>query len=490
MASITSTRKGQVLRYPAVYTRPLSNKITTDGDKLIELVKLAWKSPEQPDGLELDEWQKWLIRHMLERYPSTHPLYPGQLRYRQVVVSMGRQNGKSLLGAILGVYGLLLHQQGANVISLASSTDQARIIYSRVLFTIQQNEYLRKRFKKATEQRGITTLDGSGRYDVKAAKEAALQGIPISLCLFDELHLAKRGMWSAAVLGTSQRKDGMVIGITTAGDQSSETLLDLYKLGIQASQGDPELERFGFFCWEAPANAQVDDPSALKSANPSIDAGRLDINTVLSDIRSIPEHEARRYRLNQFIAGTQNSWIPGDVFAKASGDGITQLDNIVLGVDRTKNWEYASIAASRKTQDGLFETELVAGFAGATEQQLYNKIRELYDRGNIIGITLDDRQLPNLAKRLKMDGLPVWQLWTKEISAACSTVYAMFTAGKVSHKADPLLVIQSPKGIAKYTGETWLISRRDSIGDIDALMATVLSLYVSATHQDFGLQVF
>jgi phage terminase large subunit-like protein len=297
-------------------------------------------------------------------------------------------------------------------------------------------------------------------------------------------------MWSAAVLGTSQRKDGMVIGITTAGDQSSETLLDLYKLGIQASQGDPELERFGFFCWEAPANAQVDDPSALKSANPSIDAGRLDINTVLSDIRSIPEHEARRYRLNQFIAGTQNSWIPGDVFAKASGDGITQLDNIVLGVDRTKNWEYASIAASRKTQDGLFETELVAGFAGATEQQLYNKIRELYDRGNIIGITLDDRQLPNLAKRLKMDGLPVWQLWTKEISAACSTVYAMFTAGKVSHKADPLLVIQSPKGIAKYTGETWLISRRDSIGDIDALMATVLSLYVSATHQDFGLQVF
>lgn len=478
------------VRLPAIYTKPLTSKFLTDGDRLIELVDIAWKSPEQPEGIQLDEWQKWLLRHMLERYPGTHPQYPNQLRYRQIIVSMGRQNGKSLLGAILGIYGLLLHNQGAQVISLASSTDQARIIYSRVLFTIQQNEWLAKRFKKATEQRGILTSDGSGRYDVKAAKESALQGIPMSLCLFDELHLAKTGMWSAAVLGTAQRKDGMVIGITTAGDQSSETLIDLYKLGTAAAQGDPELERIGFFCWQAPDGSQVDEPLALKMANPSIDAGRLDLNTVLSDIRSIPEHEARRYRLNQFIAGTAQSWIASDLFARASGDGITKQEDIVLSVDRTKNWEFATIAAARKTEDGTYETELVATFAGATERVLYNRLRELVARGGVIAIAVDDRQLPNLAKLLKADGLPVWQLWTKEISSACSTVYAMFSTGSVKHRNDPLLQLQSPKGIAKYTGETWLISRKESLGDIDALMATVMALYVSATHQEYGLQVF
>lgn len=480
------------LRYPAVWTRPLRNKtkMLTDGDKVIELVKAAWKSPESPGGIELDEWQKWLIRHMLERYPDSHPQYPGQLRYRQIVVSMGRQNGKSLLGAILGVYGLLLHQQGAQVISIASSTEQARIIYSRVLYTIQNNEYLKKRFRKATEQRGIVTADGSARYDVKAAKESALQGIPMSLCLFDELHIAKRGMWSAAVLGTAQRKDGMVIGITTAGDETSDTLIELYKLGYQAAAGDKDLERFGFFLWEAPEHSQIDNPVALKCANPSIDAGRLDLGTVLSDIRSIPEHEARRYRLNRFIAGTAQSWIPSELFAQAAGDGITEQKDVILAVDRTKNWEYASIAAARKLDDGTYQTELVAGFAGATEQQLYNKVHELYARGTIKAIAVDDRQMPNLVKRLKVDGLPVWPLWTKEISAACSTVYAMFSSGVIKHRNDPLLVVQSPRGIAKYTGETWLISRRDSLGDIDALMATVMALYVSATHQEYGLQVF
>jgi phage terminase large subunit-like protein len=483
-----SVRNG--LRLPSIYTKPLQKNFFTDGDKLIELVNIAWKSPEQPEGIKLDEWQKWLLNRMLERYPGTHPQYPNQLRYRQIVVSMGRQNGKSLLGAILGIYGLLLHNQGAQVISLASSTDQARIIYSRVLFTIQQNEWLAKRFKKATEQRGILTSDGSGRYDVKAAKESSLQGISISLCLFDELHLAKTGMWSAAVLGTAQRKDGMVIGITTAGDQSSQTLIDLYKMGTAAAQGDPELERFGFFCWQAPDGSQVDEPLALKMANPSIDAGRLDLNTVLSDIRSIPEHEARRYRLNQFIAGTANSWIASDLFARASGDGITKQENVVLSVDRTKNWEFATIAGARKCEDGTFETELVATYAGSTERVLYNRLRELYARGGVTAICLDDRQLPNLAKLLKADGLPVWQLWTKEISSACSTVYAMFSAGIIKHRNDPLLQLQSPKGIAKYQGETWFISRRESLGDVDALMATVMALYVSATHQDHGLQVF
>jgi phage terminase large subunit-like protein len=485
---MSSVKRG--IRLPAIYTKPLSQQFVTDGDKLIDLVKVAWKSPEQPDGIELDEWQKWLLRHMLERYPATHSKYPNQLRYRQIVVSMGRQNGKSLLGAILGVYGLLLHNQGAQVISLASSTDQARIIYSRVLFTIQQNEWLKKRFKKATEQRGILTADGSGRYDVKAAKESALQGIPMSLCLFDELHLAKTGMWSAAVLGTAQRKDGMVIGITTAGDQSSETLLDLYKLGTAAAQGDPELERIGFFCWQAPDGAQVDEPLALKMANPSIDAGRLDLDTVLSDIRSIPEHEARRYRLNQFIAGTANSWIASDLFARAAGDGITKQEGVVISVDRTKNWEFATIAGARKCEDGTYETELIATYAGATEYVLYNKVKELYARGSVTAITVDDRQLPNLAKMLKQDGLPVWQLWTKEVSSACSTVYAMFSTGQVKHRNDPLLQLQSPKGIAKYTGETWLISRKESLGDVDALMATIMALYVSATHQEIGLQVF
>lgn len=478
-----------MLQLPAIYTQPLSDDFPTDGDKLIELVKVAWKSPELPDGLQLDEWQEWLIRHLLERYPEGHP-NAGELRYRQAVVSMGRQNGKSLLAAILGVYGMLMHQKsGASVISLASSIDQARIIYNRVLFVIQSNPFLSKRFKKASESRGIVTADGTGRYDVKPAKEGALQGIPISLCLFDELHLAKKGMWSAAVLGTAQRQDGIVIGITTAGDQTSETLLELYKTGQAASAGDPELERFGYFCWEAPQHAKVDDPDALRAANPSIAAGRLSLDNVLSDLKTIPEHEARRYRLNQFISGTAASWIPSDTFRKAGDRLSIPQTGGVFAVDISKNWEHATIAFANQVGDE-HQTELVRTFVNPNETTLFNALVELHHKFAPRAIALDDRALPGLGKRLKLAGFPVWQLWTKEISAACSVVYSMFANGEAKHNNDPLLIVQSPRGIAKYSGETWLISRKESLGEIDALLATVMSLYVSSRAEHAAIGVF
>jgi phage terminase large subunit-like protein len=478
-----------MLQLPAIYTQPLTEDFKSDGDKLIELVKVAWKSPELPEGLKLDEWQEWLLRHMLERYPDGHP-NAGQLRYRQVVVSMGRQNGKSLLAAILGVYGMLMHQRsGASVISLASSIDQARIIYNRVLFVIQSNAFLSKRFKKASESRGIVTADGTGRYDVKPAKEGALQGIPISLCLFDELHLAKKGMWSAAVLGTAQRENGIVIGITTAGDQNSETLLELYKTGQSAASGDRELQRFGYFCWEAPQHAKVDDVDALKAANPSIAAGRLSLENVLSDLKTIPEHEARRYRLNQFISGTASSWIPSDTFRKAGDRLSIPQTGGVFAIDISKNWEHATIAYSNQVGEE-HHTELVRTFVSPNETHLFNALVELHHKFAPRAIALDDRALPNLGKRLKLAGFPVWQLWTKEISAACSVVYSMFANGEAKHNNDPLLIVQSPRGIAKYSGETWLISRKESLGEIDALMATVMSLYVSSRAEHAAIGVF
>jgi len=182
-----------MLRLPARYTKPLSDHFITDGDKLIRLAEVAWATPDGNGAFQLDEWQKWLLRHMLERYPADHPKHPGELRYRQIVVSMGRQNGKSVLGGLLaGVYGFLMHVPGANMLSLASSLEQAQIIYDRVLFVVRNNPFMRKRFKRATETRGIMTADGAGKYKVLPAKESALQGLPISLCLFDELHLAKK----------------------------------------------------------------------------------------------------------------------------------------------------------------------------------------------------------------------------------------------------------------------------------------------------------
>lgn len=475
--------------YPAVYTKPLSEDFASDADKLLQVIALAYRDMDNKDGIKLDEWQEWLLRAILERYPEDHedPTKAGRLRYRQCVVSIPRQSGKSLIGALLGLWGVALRT--GQTLSLASSAEQARIIYDRVLHTITANDTLKKHFKKTTERRGIVSADGLSRYDIRPAKEAALQGMPLDTVLADELHLWKRGMWSAVVLGTSNKPDGIVIGITTAGDETSETLIDLYKQGERAAEGDPDLERFGFFCWTAPEGADVKDPTSILASNPAVECGRIPLERIMTDLATIPEHEARRYRLNQFVAGTSDAWLPAELFHQCSGNGITDLEGITLGIDITSKWEFATIAAAKRNGD-IIETELVMSLVKPNESELYEHITDLSRRFNVTAIAIDGQKSPNLSKRLKLNGFPIWQLWNKEVSAACSQGYAMFETKAIRHNNDPLLIVQNPRAVAKYVGESWYLSRRLSYGDIDALLATLFAVYVAASKESSSVGVF
>lgn len=475
--------------YPARWTKPLSPEFESDADRLLHVVALAYRDMDNPDGLQLDEWQSWLLRHLLERYPADWPdqSLAGHLRYRACVVSIPRQSGKSLIGALLGLWGVAMRT--GQTLSLASSAEQARIIYDRVLATIQGNPTLLARFKKTTERRGIISSDGLARYDIKPAKESALQGIRVDTVLADELHLWKKGMWTAVIQGTAASPDGIIIGITTAGDAMSETLLDLYKQGDRAVNGDPALERFGFFVWEAPEGCAV-DAEAILASNPAVECGRIPLDRVLGDLATIPEHEARRYRLNQFISGTSESWMAGEVFHRNAGHGIDDIQGITLAVDMTNKLDHATIVAAKKSGDKV-QTEIVASVVNPTESKLYELLSTLAKKFGATGIVIDGSRMPALQKRLKANGFPLWQLWSKEVSAACATTFAMFQQDRIEwNSSDLLLIAQNPRAISRYTGENWFLSRRDSLGDIDAVIATVLAIYVASLERPTAIGVF
>ena len=487
--------------FPARYTKPLSENFVSDADRLLQVVALAYKDPDNPSGLKLDEWQEWLIRHILERYPDDYhdEALAGQLRFRSVLVSIPRQSGKSLVAAILGgLYGLLMRT--GQVLSLASNAEQARIVYDRVLHTIMANPELKAMFKKTTERRGIVSSDGLSRYDIRPAKESSLQGLKIDFCIFDEAHLASKGMWTAVVQGTAASKQihpnkngsfdgGMIIGITTAGDATSETLIELYKQGERSANGDPALERFGFFCWEAPEGCAIDAESILAS-NPAVESGRIPLDRVLGDLATIPEHEARRYRLNQFINGASESWMPMDIFHKNAGQGIGDITGCVLAVDVTSKLDYGTISAAKKV-GGKIQTELVASLVNPSEASIYALMVELYRKHSATALVIDGSRMPGLQKRFKQNGFPIWQLWSKEVSSACATTFSLFQQNKIEwNQTDQLLIAQMPKGVSRYVGENWYLSRRDSVGEIDAVLSTVLAIGVCATRSDSVVGVF
>jgi hypothetical protein len=444
---------------------------------------------DNPEGIKLDDWQRWLLRAILERYPADHsdPNLAGKLRYRAVVCSIPRQSGKSLIGSILGLWGVAM--RNGQTLSLASNVEQAMVIYSRVLATIMSNDELKSMFRKTTERRGIVSSDGLSRYDVRPAKESALQGLRVDTVLADELHIWKKGMWTAVVQGTTASPEGIIIGITTAGDATSETLMDLYKQGDRSVNGDPALERFGFFCWEAPEGSAI-DTDAILASNPAVECGRIPLDRIMTDLATIPEHEARRYRLNQFISGSSESWLPAPVFYKCQAQGITDITGCVLSVDVTATLDHATISAAKKVGDKV-QTELVASLVNPTEGRLYEMLVSLYRNTKATAIVVDGGRMPNLQKRLKQNGLPLWSLWSKEVAAAASTSFSLFQQGLIEwNGTDQLLIAQVPRGVVRYSGENWFLSRRDSFGDIDAVTATLMAVYVAVQHQPATIGVF
>lgn len=471
---------------PPRYSEPLCPDFPSDGEWLLKLVDLCWRN-DDGSRMVLDHWQRQLILHVLELYPEGHPK-AGQLRYRECFVSVARQNGKSVLGSILAVYGLL-REKGALVIGLASSADQARIIYDRLLQLIKTEPLLAKRFKKATDTRGIHATNGSV-YHIKASKSGAVQGLATSLGIIDELHITSPALWSDLVNGTSAKVRGMVFGITTAGDEESELLIRLYK----TAEDDPP-ERFGYFIWEAPEASVPEDDDLLadyiRAANPSVAEGRRDIADEIAALRNMPEADALHYRLNRFVASL-NPFLPYEKWKAAQaapGYEFPSSGPLVFTVDLTPEDSYATITATRKTPDGHLHTELVAWLVHPTSETLIRVLEKLW-RHSPTTYAGDGYKLRPVLTELKRRGYPVHIGTQTDAINSASVLYSKVMQGALTHAGDPLLDMQMPRAVRKNKGDVYRIDRSSSSVEIDAVIATALGVYVAEQQQELPLQVF
>ena len=465
---------------PTHYTEPLNEEFPSDGDKIINISQALWRLPEKNDEiLVLTDWQKWLIRHVLERYPDDHeePSKAGRLRYKQVVISMPRKNGKSLIGALFALYGMLLHEPAPEVVSVAASADQAKIVYRRLKHQVDSSELLGHFFTRSTEHRGLYTKDEQGVYKVIAAKAATAQGLHPSLVIFDELHVANSDIWTAMALGSATRPDGMILGITTAGDDTSDLLKNLYERGARAIDGAEDLERFGFFCWEAPKGCALDDEESIRMANPQLASGILSWDSVKNELATMPEADARRYRLNQFVS-SMNAWLPVGAWTALPNGRPTNPE--VFAIERTSGWEYCSIVTAQMQEDGNIATELVASFNNTNIDEVVKACMTLGKYGK--PFIMDGAVMQDLGQALKQKGLRVQITSTKDLIHASNNAYSRIMKKELIHPKDEIVTMQIQRAVRKNSGDSWRIARKDSGTDIDAAIATVLAVWFVETQ--------
>lgn len=467
---------------PVRYTKPLSEDFASSGPALIVELERDYKLLTGQD-LVLYDYQKCLLNHVLERYPADHPLYAGQLRYRQVVISMGRQNGKTEIAAFLIYWGLFRHMKGAEVIGIAPGVKQANNLYKRLKNVVQSNTRLNK-IAKATGTRGINFRKGTNTYNVIASGAEKLQGYPMTFGVADELHILDEGSWDSIVTGQRAQKSSMLIGITTAGDDNSKLLKRLYLQGDDAINGGNE--RFGFFLWEAPEGSTIQDHDAMRIANPAIMEGHIDVVTAIQDTLNEPIGNQERYGLNRFVAAL-TGWI-----TTKEWNGLGHTNNyiqpgdkdIFFSIDKHGTLEYATITANKKDEDSVVHTEVVDTFKYPKLDFLLTRCGELLKDNPNSTIVIDGQVFKSLANMLK-DKYPkrVKLMYANDLAQASVTFRALLVANRIKHDHHPVTSEQIPRGITKTFGDQWAVNRTLSIGDTDAMMSTVMGVYAAETSK-------
>jgi hypothetical protein len=460
---------------PTRYTLPLTPDFSSWWERYREVFRRAWWAA---NGYCLERWQEQLL-HAITEVDSF-----GILRYREVLISVGRQNGKTEIVAALGLL-FMVAKRTPTVISVASSREQAQLVYKRALDVATRSPSLAPHFSRMTNTRGLTTVTG-GAWELKAAKSAALQGIPIDLGAGDEIHLMKPELWSDMVNGLGDRDDCMVVGITTAGDDDSELLKRLYEAD------DAPAARFGRFVWEAPEARMPDDDDTLARwlamANPGIASGRRKITNAVSAARGMPPGAAIRYRLNRFLSGSENSFIaPADWNACAAGIG--KISRPVITIDRSPDWKHASIVAAGKADDGTILVDVVNRYSTANVDKLLAACQALM-KHEPTTFVVDGYAFKPLVERLKHVGIPVRTTSLGDEKAAAALAYKLVHDKRVRfHDAENSIGQQLVWTVRKADGEAYRLTR---VGGqpIDTVVAAVRGMYIADTTEEAPMQVF
>lgn len=199
----------------------------------------------------------------------------GLRKYQLVVLFVGRKNGKSTLSAAEGNYLFLADgEPGAEIYSVATKRDQAKIIWQEAKRMVKKSPALNRRVDITVSE---MRFDEKDAFFKPLGRDAdTLDGLNVHGATMDEIHAWKdRGLYDVIVDGTSARDEPLILVTTTAGTVRENVYDDLYFEAEQTINGysDPDgykNERALFLVYELNSKGDWRDESKWIQANPGL----------------------------------------------------------------------------------------------------------------------------------------------------------------------------------------------------------------------------
>ena len=487
---------------PRVFTPPL-RELTPDTTLGFDIIDFS----REVLNIEPHPWQRWFLIHAFETVDLPDGTW--RLRFRTIILLVGRQCGKTTLGTIIALY--FLYQLGvALILGTAQDVANAEDIWALCVEMAQANPDLAEQISHVWYTNGAKRLqlDGGRDYRVKAANRKAGRGKSADLVLLDELREHQTWDAYAALSKTGMaRKNALLLCMSNAGDGTSVVLrhfrIRAHRMlgdpdGIVAALGDSEViadesaledTALGLFEWSAAPGMAIDDPRAWAQGSPSL-GYTIDFSTMKAACADDPADVFKTECLCQWVTSTVTPPFPIGAWdaGKDESSEIAPDSALWWGVDVSADRMKSSIAVCGRRADGSWHVELAEYRSGvAWLLGWFEKAAPNYKGG--MRVALQSRGAPVASMMdviAAVDGVEIVECAGKDVAGWCGRMWDAVAAcdaqsssdsAPVHHRTQPALDLAANIAATRPMGDgAWAWDRNKSLEDISPLVAATMAL--------------
>lgn len=310
------------------------------------------------DLLHLELWQKAAISCIFGLVDKQ-----GNRQFREIVIIIGRKNGKSLLAAAIACYCLFLDgEYGAKIFCVAPKLDQADIIYNDIWQTVSVEPELANLIKRRKSDYYVESTNSSVKKIAFNAKKS--DGFNPSLTVCDEIASWRgdAGLKQYEVMKSAlgARRQPIILSISTSGYENDGIYDELIKRSTRFLMGESNEHRL------LPLLYMIDDPgkwndiNELRKSNPNLGVS-VSVDYLLEEIAIAEGSLSKRTEfLTKYCNIKQNSsqaWLDAVVVNNMSGPALNFEDfrgtYCVGGIDLSQTTDLTAAIAIIEKNDKL-----------------------------------------------------------------------------------------------------------------------------------------
>lgn len=405
---------------------------------------------------------------------------------------------------------------GAEVYSLATTRDQARIVFGDAQTMARRSPGFRRRFSLEVGAHNMHVLASGSKFEALSAEGSTLDGLNIHFGCIDELHAHKtRTVYDVVETGTGKRDNSLLWVITTAGSNRAGICYEVRTFVTKLLDGVFEDDtQFGIIYGLDDTDDWTSE-SALIKANPNWGI------SVRSEVLLPLQAKAMQLpsAVNNFKTKHLNEWVNADTAWMdmrawdACGDTTLDIEAYIgqpcwIGLDLASKTDIAAllimfphpeladayvvfgkyylpedtVSASGNSQyEGWMRTGRLTVTPGNVIDFSWIEadLLEMASRFAVQAVAFDPFQATQLSTRMLAEGLPMIEVrpTVLNFSEPMKTLEALVLQKKLSHDGDPVLTWMASNVVAHLDVKDNIYPRKERAENkIDGIVALIMAL--------------